>query len=430
LSLNAQVLIFNSHMPTAAYLHIPFCRRRCFYCDFPVSVVGDRRHGENSGTIGQYVKALCDEIRLTPIEIERPLETVFFGGGTPSLLSVHQLQQILDVLQQRFGIAANAEISIEMDPGTFDLTQLQGYQAAGINRVSLGVQAFQDELLSKCGRSHTVAEIYAAVDLLRRANVANFSLDLISGLPHQSLAMWQDSLASAIAISPPHLSLYDMILEPGTVFDRYYQVGDEPLPTDETAAQMYRIAQHTLTKAGYLHYEVSNYARPGFQCRHNRTYWQNRSYYGFGMGATSYVRQQRFARPRTLVSYGQWLAGFAASGGRIEAPVTSPEDELLESLMLGFRTAEGMDLAAVADRWGADIVDRIWRCWQPYLDKGWVEFVGAENADVSLFPIDRPFFGQLRLSDPEGFLFSNTLLSCLFSQLELVPLDGKDAGYR
>lgn len=405
-------------MPTAAYVHIPFCRRRCFYCDFPVSVVGDRRHGENSGTIGQYVKALCDEIRLTPVEIDRPLETVFFGGGTPSLLSARQLQQILSVLQQRFGIATGAEISIEMDPGTFDLTQLQGYQIAGIDRISLGVQAFQDELLAKCGRSHTVADIYTAVDLLHQAGVANFSLDLISGLPHQNLALWQDSLAKAIAISPPHLSLYDMILEPGTVFDRYYQVGDEPLPTDETAAEMYRTAQQVLTAAGYLHYEVSNYARPDFQCRHNRTYWQNLPYYGFGMGATSYVRQQRFARPRTLAGYYQWLAEFAAGGGRIEAPVTSIEDELLESLMLGFRTADGVDLVAIADRWGAAIVDRIWQCWQPYADKGWVEVVGAGNSDIVGRSIDRPISGQLRLSDPEGFLFSNTLLSALFAQLE------------
>ncbi|MDY7021626.1 MAG: radical SAM family heme chaperone HemW, partial [Cyanobacteriota bacterium] len=271
----------------SAYLHIPFCRRRCYYCDFAVAVVGDRRRGENSTWIQQYVEVLCEEITQVTAT-DQPLETIFFGGGTPSLLSVPQLSQILDTLDRCFGIESQAEISMEMDPDTFDRDQLQGFVNLGINRVSLGVQAFDDQLLQACGRSHTVADIYKAVDLLHTVGVSNYSLDLISGLPHQTIELWQQSLQAVIKINPPHLSHYDLIVEPKTVFGRYYSPGVSPLPTDETTAAMYRLAQKMLTQAGYTHYEVSNYAQPGYECRHNLVYWRCLPYYGFGMGAASY----------------------------------------------------------------------------------------------------------------------------------------------
>jgi len=252
--------VANSGIPSSAYLHVPFCRRRCYYCDFPVFVVGDRKNGENSGTIVQYVAVLCQEIQETK-NLGASLKTVFFGGGTPSLLSVSQLSNILETLDGKFGIAAEAEISIEIDPGTFTLEQLRGYAAAGVNRVSLGVQAFQDELLQACGRSHSVADIFEAVKIIRSAGMVNFSLDLISGLPHQTLEQWEASLQSAVEISPTHLSSYDLIVEHGTAFGRYFQAGAQPLPADETAAGMYRLAREILTGAGYEHYEISNYAR-------------------------------------------------------------------------------------------------------------------------------------------------------------------------
>ncbi|HEY9885461.1 MAG TPA: radical SAM protein, partial [Thermosynechococcaceae cyanobacterium] len=189
-----------SALPESAYLHIPFCRRRCYYCDFAVSIVGDRPpvartdglasdsvQSSTFGTIARYVEILRQEIRDTA-SFGKPLKTIFFGGGTPSLLSVEQLNQILDTLNQQFGIAAGAEISMEIDPGTFDLAQVQGFRAAGVNRVSIGVQAFQPELLQACGRSHTVADVYQAVEWVQQAGFENFSLDLISGLPHQTLA--------------------------------------------------------------------------------------------------------------------------------------------------------------------------------------------------------------------------------------------------
>jgi putative oxygen-independent coproporphyrinogen III oxidase len=384
-----------SSLPISAYVHIPFCRRRCFYCDFPVSVVGDRLRGETSGTIEQYVGVLCEEITNAPV-FGQPLKTIFFGGGTPSLLSVEQLQRILDSLELRFGISPGGEISMEIDPGTFDLAHIQGYLRAGVTRVSFGVQAFQEELLQKSGRSHSVDDIFASVELIRKVEVPEFSLDLISGLPHQTLDMWQDSLEKAVGLSPTHISIYDLTIEPGTAFGRYYQPGDKPLPSDETTVQMYHTAQQVLTGAGYEHYEISNYAGVGHQCQHNRVYWENRSYYGFGMGAASYVEGKRFNRPRKTKEYYNWVE----AGCVIDCPVTPTHEVLLETLMLGLRLAEGVSLTKLREQFGDERVSKICQCLQPYCKQGWVEFVGE----------------RVRLRDPDGFLFSNVVLAKLFAE--------------
>lgn len=409
--------VVGSGTPSNAYVHIPFCRRRCYYCDFPVSVVGDQATGNTSGTIETYVEVLCQEIATTPA-LGRSLETVFFGGGTPSLLAVEQLERILDTLKQRFGIAMDAEVSMEMDPGTFSLQQLKGYQNAGVNRVSLGVQAFQDELLNVCGRSHNATDIFAAVDFLRQVEIPDFSLDLISGLPHQTLAQWQESLETAVKIAPTHISCYDLVIEPVTAFGRQYAPGTQPLPTDDTAAQMYKLAQQILTSADYQHYEISNYALPGHQCRHNRVYWENRPYYGFGMGAASYVQRCRFTRPRTRREYYAWVQQLIDAGGVLDCPETPANEVLLETLMLGLRLAEGLSLSFLNEQFGESTLDKIWIGLQPYYRSGWVEVVEKKGQSVELQSIEKlPLTGQLRLSDPEGFLFSNTILAELFSQL-------------
>jgi putative oxygen-independent coproporphyrinogen III oxidase len=395
-------------VPSSAYVHIPFCRRRCYYCDFPVSIVGDNLRGETSGTISQYVEELSKEIAITP-KLGQLLTTVFFGGGTPSLLSVEQLNYILNALDKQFGIATNAEISMEVDPGTFDLKQLQGYKSAGINRVSLGVQAFQPQLLQVCGRSHTAEDIWTAVALIRRVGMPNFSLDLISGLPHQTLEQWQESIDAAVVIAPTHISIYDLTIEPVTAFGRYYQPGIQPLPSDETTVQMYSQASELLTAAGYQHYEISNYALPGHQCRHNRVYWENRPYYGFGMGAASYVQGQRFTRPRKKQEYYQWVQDLIAANGVLDCPQTPPDEVLLETLMLGLRLADGVSLSNLAQQFGEATVEKIWTCLQPYYDQGWIEIIGTD--------IGIPTQGRLRLSDPQGFLFSNVVLAEVFNCL-------------
>lgn len=391
--------------PTAAYLHIPFCRRRCFYCDFPISVVGDRRWGDDSPGIETYVDALEREIALTAqqqgaIAPPEPLQTLFLGGGTPSLLSARQLERLVAALDRAFGIAPGAERAIEMDPGTFDLDQVRGYQASGINRISLGAQAFQPELLAACGRTHGVADIYTAVDILRQSGVENFSLDLISGLPNQTLEDWQASLAAVVAIAPPHISAYDLVLEPSTVFGKRYAGGVRPLPEDEATAEMYRLAQARLTSAGYDHYEISNYARPGYQCRHNRVYWENQTYYGFGMGAAAHLNGRRWSHPRTRREYYAWLDDLAL-GQAEPGELLTANDQLLETLMLGLRLAEGLELAKLEQQFGQPIVEKILATIVPFGAQGWVT-------------INR---GRLRLTDPEGLLFSNTVLANLFEAL-------------
>lgn len=381
---------------SAVYIHIPFCRRRCFYCDFPIYVVGNTKRGETSGAISDYVEVLCQEITTVQTN-NKPLETIFFGGGTPSLLSTQQLQRILEVLDGKFGIDKFAEISMEIDPGTFDQQHLQGYVNAGVNRISLGVQAFQEELLQACGRFHSVSDIFTAIDLLQAAQISNFSIDLISGLPHQTELLWQQSLEQAIKITPMHISIYDLTIEPGTAFGRYYQPGDRPLPTDETTVKMYRMAQEILTNAGYEHYEISNYAKPGYQCRHNRVYWENRDYYGFGMGAASYYQGKRFNRPRKTKEYYAWVN----DGSIIDCEITTSHEVLLETLMLGLRLAEGVNLQILAAQFGENKIEEVLQVLQPYLEKGWVQVVDE----------------RLQLLDPDGFLFSNVVLAELFEKL-------------
>ena len=397
-------------VPTAAYIHIPFCRRRCFYCDFPISVVGNSGGKSASIMLEEYIAALIKDIQSTP-STEEPLQTVFFGGGTPSLLSPQQLTQIIQAIASHFGIADNAEISMEIDPGTFDRHRLLGYLEAGLNRFSLGVQTFDEELLKVCGRSHTLADAMQAVKIIKQLEIDNFSLDLISGLPHQTLEHCLKSLETAIAIAPKHLSCYDLVLEPVTAFGKQYQPGETPLPNDDDAAEMYRLTQATLTKAGYQHYEISNYAQPGYQCRHNRVYWENKPYYGFGMGAASYVAGKRFSRPRTRREYYAWLE----TGSIVDAPEISATDYILETLMLGLRLAEGIDL----EQFEPDILKKIWSCIKPYYRQGWIEILDNQEQLIdlkdrnSLFPLP----GRVRLSDPEGFLFSNTVLASLFEKL-------------
>jgi putative oxygen-independent coproporphyrinogen III oxidase len=399
-------------IPTAVYIHIPFCRRRCYYCDFPISVVGDQ--GKSAITmVEDYLVALIKDIQLTPAS-GQPLTTVFFGGGTPSLLSSGQLGEIIQAIAFHLGIASDAEISMEIDPGTFNRDRLSGYLTAGVNRFSLGVQTFDEELLKRCGRSHNLSDVMRGVEMIKQLGIQNFSLDLISGLPYQTLEHCQTSLEQAIAIAPQHLSCYDLVLEPVTAFGKQYQPGKTPLPNDEDTAQMYRLTQQILTAAGYEHYEISNYAQSGYQCRHNRVYWENRPYYGFGMGAASYVAGQRFSRPPTRREYYAWLEG----GAVIDAPKIYPTDYLLETLMLGLRLAEGIAL----DQFSPQIQQTILSCIQPYFKRGLIEITRQDGGLISRlsnlgdYDVVNNEFSKLRLNDPEGFLFSNTVLADLFEQ--------------
>eukprot|EP00741_Cyanophora_paradoxa_P016596 tig00020930_g16026.t1 len=355
--------------PDAAYVHIPFCRRRCFYCDFPIAVIGAGRSQRAQSMREQYLDALCREIETTERKSGAParrLRTVFFGGGTPSLLTAGELERVLRALEGRFGVEGGAEVSVEMDPGTFDEAKLRDFVSLGVSRVSLGIQSFDPDLLRACGRAHTAEEGDAALAAMERTGVRNFSVDLISGLPGQTAEAWRASLRAAVASGCTHVSTYDLTLEGGTNFARRREAGRLHLPPEEAAADMYREASRVLREEGFEHYEVSNYARPGFQSLHNRVYWENRPYWGFGLGAASYARGVRYTRPAAMDEYLLWAA--AGAGGGVRA---------------GGGGGGGGGAGA-------------------YEGRGWTRVEG----------------GRVRLTDPEGFLFENVVLVDLFTALD------------
>jgi len=403
-------VLWEMQTPKAAYVHVPFCRRRCFYCDFPISVVGDRLVGESSGMMAEYVAWLIREIELEPAKGEG-LSSIFFGGGTPSLLSPDQIRQILMTLERRFGFELGIEISMEVDPGTFDLPRLESWRSAGVNRFSLGVQAFQYGLLEACGRSHRVADVWRSVELLRLAG--NWSLDLMSGLPGQTLAMWLESLELAIEAGSTHLSVYDLTIEPGTVFGKLNDRGSLNAPLEEEVVEMYRMTAERLSAVGFGRYEVSSYARSvEFECRHNRVYWSGLPFYGFGMGATSFVDGVRLGRARTRAEYFDWVGekekktvqdSRIEDSGIEEKNSEAREREIfLERVMMGLRLVKGVELGPLVDRFGTALVDEAIVALQPFVTSG-------------LVMVDE---GWVRLSEPEGLLLSNVVLVGLFEAID------------
>ena len=391
--------------------------------------MGDRKRGDTSNTITHYIETLIREIKTTPIAGERSqlLETVFFGGGTPSLLAPSQLEKILNALDQRFGIADTAEISMEMDPATFELAHAQGYKAAGINRVSLGAQAFQDEMLAASGRFHRSKDIVQAVKTLRTAGFENISLDLISGLPHQTMAHWEASLQAAIALNPTHLSIYDLVVEPQTAFARYFTPGEKPLPSDRTTADMYRVAQQTLVPLGYEHYEICNFAKPGYEAQHNLTYWRCEPNYGFGMGATSYLPQaagpQRIDRPRTQASYRNWVEQLIERRGTTDDPTLPLTEQVLETIMMGLRLTPGISLLGVEEIYGDRGLKALSKAIAPHIQNQWVIIDSAHPKDFAQTGLSAR--DHIRLSDPKGFLMSNVVITDAFNALETVHLEQK-----
>eukprot|EP00908_Phaeocystis_cordata_P015698 Transcript_26879.p1 GENE.Transcript_26879~~Transcript_26879.p1 ORF type:complete len:488 (-),score=161.47 Transcript_26879:61-1440(-) len=400
--------------PQAAYLHIPFCRRRCFYCDFPIQVVGDRQRTADTASEA-YVELLLREILASPEgHAGRPLRSVYFGGGTPSLLPPHLLAKVMRTLRERYGFAGELECTLEMDPGTFDEARLGAFLEAGVTRVSLGTQSFDDALLKACGRAHGLADTERALSLLgaarERGALRELSVDLIGGLPEQTLEQWRHSLAAAAASPATHVSVYDLQVEDGTAFGRWEAAGALPLPEDEVAAQMFRDASAVLGAAGFERYEVSSFARPGHRCKHNRAYWRNEPFWGFGLGATSHVRGRRLARPRRMEGYRDFVGALEAEGWEAQqASMGEAEEELDElqtALMLALRTDAGVDGAQLAARY-------------PRNQLGATAAAACADAAAELPAEWVSYEAQtLRLKNPEGLLFSNDAISTVFARLE------------
>ena len=408
----------------SAYVHLPFCKKKCFYCDFPVVATGMNTApgSEAASRFDRYVDKLVKEMKAykglencqdeddRKTKTVRPLKTVFFGGGTPSLIAPAQLERILDTLRDIFGIDAQAEVSMEADPGTFDRKKLRDFTNLGINRISMGVQSFDSKLLELCGRSHNLAEVYQAIDDMHAVSPPSWSIDLMFGLPHQTLETWDHTLGEAIKADPHHVSCYDLQIEDSTPFARWYEVGMKPLPDEETGAKFFKLASERLREKDFLHYEISNYAKAGHECKHNQAYWHNDPFYAFGLGATSYLHRRRVQRPRKLKEYETWVDQGQPEDKILQqeqhqdADSDTKEDQLLDSIMLSLRLSEGLLMEGLNERFGVNVEDKIWKAVQKYEAE---RLIQVEDHGK-----------RIRLSDPDGFLVSNSIISDIFASLD------------
>lgn len=342
-------------MPSLAiYVHIPFCAKHCAYCDFNTYV-----EKAQSGLPRATVEAICVDLERASREVdglgvlgERCVETIFFGGGTPTYLQGEQLARILDTIRGCFAVSPDAEISSEANPGSSDASKFATMRAAGFNRLSVGVQSFDDTLLVALDRFHTSCEAENALRLARDAGFDNLNLDLMFALPKQTTRLWEASLQRALALEVEHLSLYALTLEPGTRFERLHTGGKLDLPDEDDELAMYERSIALLTSAGYAHYEVSNFARPGFRCHHNQVYWRNGEYLGVGPGAVSYLAGRRFKRERLPARYIEKLNSGADL--TVEEETLTPMESLGETLMLGLRLRDGLPLAPLRARFDLD----------------------------------------------------------------------------
>lgn len=305
--------------------------------------------------MGSYVDALVREIGMrTPVGPRRAADTIFFGGGTPSRLPIADLERILGALHEAFALADDAEITLEANPGTLDAAGLRALRAAGVNRLSLGVQSLNDRLLLSLNRIHDAEQALTTLRNAREAGFASVNADLIFGLPGQDRADWLRTLRGMLAAQPDHLSVYGLIVEPGTLLRRQVRSGRAVLPSDEEAADMYEMTREVLGVHSYVQYEVSNWARPGHQCAHNLIYWHHDPYLGVGLSSHSYVNGTRFANVRGL-------QGYLTRLGRNRLPTATSEqiDETrarADAAMLGLRLAEGIHVPTFDARFGGDFL--------------------------------------------------------------------------
>jgi len=363
----------------SVYIHVPFCVRRCLYCDF-ITYAGQQ------AWLPAYVEAAIKEVHLlgsSRAKTDEPAQTVYFGGGTPSLLSIGQVKALLTAVERSFLLAENAEITLEANPGTLTLDYLRELRATGVNRLSLGVQSFSDAELAQLGRIHTREEALQSILWAKQAGFENLSLDLIFGLPKQSLKAWEYNLQEAIKIHPEHLSLYNLIVEDGTPLAKQIANGEIPAPDDDVAADMYELTMDFLTSAGYEQYEISSWATsPEFESRHNKAYWQMTPYLGVGAAAAGFAENVRTLNTPSISEYVQRISTqqsalpYPRSAANRESNEVDDFTQMQESMMLGLRlTREGVSNAAFRARYGQDISAAFPEEVHRLLAKGLVEWV-------------------------------------------------------
>ena len=369
------------------YLHIPFCRSRCSYCDFATDVF------KNNETVERYVSALVKEIQTFKDQrpkTENQIDTIYFGGGTPSLLSAKQLEKILDAIWRKFSVAENAEITMEMNPATVSIETLKSYKSLGVNRASFGAQTFDDMELKRLGRRHTAQDVRETIELLRSADFDNVSFDLIAGLPRQTLKDWQRNLDEALLLKPEHLSLYLLEIHEATPLAEQIRAGRQPMPNEDLSAEMYELMIEKVSEKGYEQYEISNFALPGFQSRHNSKYWTLYAVYGFGCSAHSFDgHRKRWANERDTLKYVETVEN------NLSPLVEENEiDRKSEYVFLGLRLSEGIDLDEYKKRFDADLLEEYATDLERFREARLIEI--AEN--------------RLKLTD-RGRLFSNEVFA-------------------
>jgi len=329
------------------YIHIPFCRSKCRYCSFT-------SYARREADIPTYLKALKRELKQRAGD---SLRSLYFGGGTPSLLKAGQLGDLLENVASLFNVERGAEITMEANPGTVDKAYLAAIRRLGINRLSLGVQSLNDRELKLLGRIHTAEEAAEAVKMAREAGLDNLNMDLIYGLPGQTLDQWRETLGEAVRMAPEHLSLYGLSLEEGTPLERDIQNKLLPALDPDTSADQYELAEDLLTAQGYSHYEISNWAKAGRESRHNLGYWQSQPYIGIGVAAHSFIGGHRTANTSDLDKY---LAAFANDSQLLPEmdEMLSPQIELAETVILGLRLGEGIDTDKIGQKFGVNLLSR------------------------------------------------------------------------
>lgn len=377
-------------MKAGIYLHIPFCRSRCSYCDFATDVF------KNAETVERYVDALVSEIEnfsRLPLYGSHPVDTIYFGGGTPSLLSPRQLEKILDSIYKRFPVEKNIELTMEMNPATVTLETLKEYRNLGVNRASFGAQTFDDAELKRLGRRHTAEDVRETIELLRRAGFANVSFDLIAGLPRQTLADWERNLDEALNLKPEHLSLYLLEIHEGTPLAEQIRSNRQPLPDEDLAGEMYELMLDKTSAKGYAQYEISNFSLDGLESRHNSKYWLCEPVYAFGVSAHSFDgRRTRWANERDTNRYVSLIENHQtpiAEKNELDAGQLSAEFAFLR-----LRLTRGLPLGEYKNRFGIDLREKF-----------------AEDLrrleDLELIELDADFLKLTR----KGFVFSNEVFA-------------------
>ncbi|WP_019909182.1 radical SAM family heme chaperone HemW [Paenibacillus sp. HW567] len=339
----------NGRPPEAVYIHIPFCTNKCFYCDFNSYVLKDQ-------PVMDYLHALDREMALT-VKQTPPgvIKTIFVGGGTPTVLKPDEMAYFLKSVRTHFPQwDENIEFSMEANPGTTDKDKLTVMKEGGVNRVSFGVQAFQNELLSGIGRIHNVDDVYRSLENARSVGLDNLSVDLMFGLPNQTVDMLRESIQRALELNLPHYSIYSLKVEENTLFHTLFNKNKLPLPSEEDELEMYLLLMSTMEAAGYGQYEISNFAKPGMESRHNITYWRNEDYYGLGAGAHGYVKRQRHMNIKGVNPY---IEASHSGLPRLDTFMISEQEAMEDFMMVGLRMREGVSDRAFQAQFGKAIAD-------------------------------------------------------------------------